>query len=374
LIKTFVGNLGEWSEPYALLKIISDGFLQEGDKNYEALDTQHEVKSLTKPQRNGDLTIELTNEFAVVRYDGCSRTVPRERFSKFSNFLFENLVRCKKEGSTNKIEVPEVNSFLPQILVDSLTTHSSSNADIHLKIIDHRTSKEQDRGFSVKSQLGSPSHLMNHSGRNTCFGFELKGLTQIHLEHFKNKKWGRSKVVEKVQYLDDLKRRGEIQIIPKSHPEGDLFFRNLILVDDGMPTILSAFLWESYLNAETEVQKVIPHIIKADPNNYGSNFSSETLFYERKIKRFLVACSMGLTGAKAWSGQYQSDGGYIIVLRSGNIISYHIYDRQNFEDYLFYNTRQDTPASSKKKGNFGDIYLNQGRYEFFLNLSLRFTK
>ena len=153
-----------------------------------------------------------------------------------------------------------------------------------------------------------------------------------------------------------------------------MFFGNLILVDDGMPTILSSFLWEAYLNGETETQKVMPYIINSDPNAYGSNFESKSIFYERKIKRFLVACSMGLTGAKAWSGQYQSDGGYIVVLRSGDVISYHIYDRQNFEDYLFFNTRQDTPSSSKKKGNFGEIYLNEGKFEFYLNLSLRFTK
>ena len=177
-----------------------------------------------------------------------------------------------------------------------------------------------------------------------------------------------------IRFLDQLKRNGDIEILPKVRPEGDLFYRNLILVDDGMPTILSSFLWEAYVNGETEVKSVLPYIVKADPNSYGHHFENEDLFYERKFKEFLVACSMGLTGAKLWSGLYQSDGGYIVVLKSGNIISYHIYDRHNFEDYLFYNTRQDTPASSKKKGNFGDIYLSEGGYEFYLNLSLRFTK
>ena len=374
MIKTFVGNLGEWSEPYALLKIISDGFLQEGDKNYKTLNSKHEVKSLTKPQKNGDLVIKLAEGFAEVQYNGLCKSVSRQSFTRYSEFLFENLSRCKKEGSTNKIEVPEVTTFLPEILVDSLKAHSSSNADIQLKIIDHRTSKEQDRGFSVKSQLGSPSHLLNHSGRNTCFGYIINGLNAQQLHFFRNNKWGRSKVVEKVRFLDQLKRSGDIVIHPKDRPEGDLFYRNLILVDDGMPTILSSFLWEAYINGETEVKSVLPYIVKADPNRYGCHFENEDLFYKRKFKEFLVACSMGLTGAKLWSGRYQSDGGYIVVLKSGNIISYHIYDRHNFEDYLFYNTRQDTPASSKKKGNFGDIYLNDGNYEFYLNLSLRFTK
>jgi hypothetical protein len=119
LIKTFVGNLGEWSEPYVLLKIISDGFLQEGDKNYKILNSKHEVKSLTKPQKNGDLVIKLTEGFAEVHYNGLCKSVPRHSFTRYGEFLFENLSRCKKEGSTNKIEVPEVTTFLPEILVDS---------------------------------------------------------------------------------------------------------------------------------------------------------------------------------------------------------------------------------------------------------------
>lgn len=367
------GNIGEWSEPYALLKIISDGFLQEGDKNYQALDSKHEVKSLTKPQKKGDLIIKLTESSAEVNYNSETRSFPRETFTNYGNFIFESLNRYKK-GSTNKIEIPEVTFFLTEILVDSLKAHSSSNADIRLEIIDHRTSREQDRGFSVKSQLGNPSHLLNHSGRNTCFGYVLEGLSQNHLDRFRNMKWGKRKVIEKVQFLNDLKKRGDIQIVPKSRPEGQLFFRNLILVDDGMPTILSSLLWETYLNSETEIQKVLPYLINADPNAYGGEFENKSIIYERKIKSFLRSCAMGLKGAKAWNGQYQSDGGYIVVLKSGNIISYHIYDIQNFEDYLFFNTRQDTPSSSKKKGNFGDIYFNEGRYEFFLNLSLRFTK
>ena len=91
------------------------------------------------------------------------------------------------ENSTiSRIEIPDVTSFLPNILIDSLKAKSSSNADIQLKIIDHRTSKEQDRGFSVKSQLGSPSHLLNHSGRKTCFGYILRGFTPLHLNRFRD--------------------------------------------------------------------------------------------------------------------------------------------------------------------------------------------
>ena len=80
MIKTLVGNLGEWSEPYALLKIISDGFLQEGDKNYKPLDSKHEVKSLTKPQKNGNLIIKLDQNYAEVHYNGLSKLSQERSF------------------------------------------------------------------------------------------------------------------------------------------------------------------------------------------------------------------------------------------------------------------------------------------------------
>ena len=48
------------------------------------------------------------------------------------------------------------------------------------------------------------------------------------------------------------------------------------------------------------------------------------------------------------------------------------WDENEFEDYLFNNTKLDTASSSRH--GFGSIYENDGELFFKLNLQIRFIK
>ncbi|MFC2658662.1 MAG: HpaII family restriction endonuclease, partial [Segatella sp.] len=53
------------------------------------------------------------------------------------------------------------------------------------------------------------------------------------------------------------------------------------------------------------------------------------------------------------------------------VLCYHFYDRNLFEDYLYYNTRLESPSSSKYE--FATLYRGQdGNLYFKLNLQIRF--
>lgn len=73
---------------------------------------------------------------------------------------------------------------------------------------------------------------------------------------------------------------------------------------------------------------------------------------------------------KIYNGIDESNGGYIIVKESGEILAYHLYNRDNFESYLLENTKLDTPSTSKH--NFGTIYTENERKFINLNLQIRF--
>lgn len=45
-----------------------------------------------------------------------------------------------------------------------------------------------------------------------------------------------------------------------------------------------------------------------------------------KIKRFLFASALGMIPSKAWEGQEDANGGYIIVKPEGEIATLHIFD------------------------------------------------
>jgi hypothetical protein len=74
--------------------------------------------------------------------------------------------------------------------------------------------------------------------------------------------------------------------------------------------------------------------------------------------------------SKVWSGKYDATGGYLIVKEDGDVLCYHVYDKNEFEDYLMANTKLDTSSSSKHK--FGDVYEENGSYFLKLNLQIRF--
>ena len=74
--------------------------------------------------------------------------------------------------------------------------------------------------------------------------------------------------------------------------------------------------------------------------------------------------------SKVWTGEYDATGGYLIVKADGEILCYHIYNKNEFEDYLLVNTKLETASSSRH--GFGEIYEENGELFFKLNLQIRF--
>jgi type II restriction enzyme len=76
--------------------------------------------------------------------------------------------------------------------------------------------------------------------------------------------------------------------------------------------------------------------------------------------------------SKVWSGEYDATGGYLVVKNDGEILCYHIYNKNEFENYLINNTKLET-ASSTRHG-FGTVYEENDSLFFNLNLQIRFIK
>ena len=79
-----------------------------------------------------------------------------------------------------------------------------------------------------------------------------------------------------------------------------------------------------------------------------------------------------MTAATPWQGKFNANGGYIVVKEDGDVVCYHFFDRNDLEDYLFYNTRFETPSQTRHK--FGSIYEENGELFMKLNLQIRFIK
>ncbi len=143
--------------------------------------------------------------------------------------------------------------------------------------------------------------------------------------------------------------------------EQSIFCNNLVMVDSALPKIISSIMLQFFSSKLSSMIDLADRIEQENPLGY--NFSDNHQFYHYKIKRFLMDVAVGMMPAKLWDGQYDATGGYLIVRQDGNILCYHLYNRNRFEDYLFYNTRLETASSSKH--NFGTLYQENG--DTFLN-------
>ena len=93
-----------------------------------------------------------------------------------------------------------------------------------------------------------------------------------------------------------------------------------------------------------------------------------------KLKKFLCEVALGMTPKKEWDGFTKAHGGYIIVKENGEIVCYHLYNRDEFENYLFNNVKLDTPSTTRHK--FGKFYKDRetGEKRIKFNLQIRFLK
>ncbi len=92
--------------------------------------------------------------------------------------------------------------------------------------------------------------------------------------------------------------------------------------------------------------------------------------YRYKFKKMLTAAAFGMTAGKEWDGYEAATGGYIIIKKDGDVLCYHLYNRDYFEEYLMRNTQFDRPSATRH--DYGYVYKEDGKYYIDLNIQVRF--
>ena len=100
------------------------------------------------------------------------------------------------------------------------------------------------------------------------------------------------------------------------------------------------------------------------------NFNENPELIKHKVKDLLVAIALGMVPKTKWNGIDEANGGYIIVKADGEIVCYHIYDRTRLRNYLYKNTKFDSPSSSRTGA--GILYEEENQVMFKLTGQIRF--
>lgn len=355
------GNKGEWSEIYALLKLLGDKKLFAGDATLNKIESLfYPIIKIIRNESGGNFEFLIEGDIVLISGGKESIRIPVKTFSEEASKLLSLI-----KNSSGVFSLPETEAFMNSIYCSSVKAKSTSKTDIRIVIHDQHINQNTELGFSIKSQLGGDSTLLN-AGKTTNFIYQILGaeFSESEIEKI-NDIDTKSKIKDRISAIGN--QGGKLVFLTL---EQEIFKNNLILIDSLLPDILAEIIYLFYSSKFSSVKAICEEITSTNPLNFDTQFSHS--FYEYKIKRFLTDVALGMMPSKVWTGQYDATGGYLIVKENGDVLCYHIYNRNQFEDYLFENTKLETASSSRH--DFGTIYKSVNCELYFkLNLQIRFN-
>lgn len=356
-------NKGEWSEFYVFLTLLAEGKLYAADENLNRIpDIFYPILEIIRKETE-------TEEYKYKTADGHKHTVcillngkciadlPVAVFKNQANVLLKELQKAHKSA----FSISQTEKFSSSIFVSKIKAGSTEKADIQLKLHDIYTGYKPEVGFSIKSDLGSAPTLLNASGA-TNFIYRIHSLAANEISGI-NAINTKSKVRDRLEAI--FVRGGNLEF---SKLENNIFADNLVMIDSNMHKIIAGLLLDYYSSDNRSCSDLTEDITTQNPLKLSSSLAEN--FYPHKIKDFLCAVALGMKPATAWAGQDEANGGYIIVKKDGDIVAYHIYNRDKFKTYLLDNTKFDTGGTDKHR--FGILYEENNKIFIKLNLQIRF--
>jgi len=353
------GNKGEWSEVYALFKLLGDKQLFTGDADLNKVEELfYPIIKIIRDESGGNFEYEISGDLVIISGSTEQLRIPVKTFSEQASKL---LLQIKDLNGS--FSIPEIESFMNSVNCHTLKAKATSKTDIRIVIYDQVINQTSELGFSIKSQLGGDATLLN-AGKTTNFIYEVIGYKPSSKEiESINEIATKSKIKDRIEFIKS--KGGELKFTTL---EQAVFRNNLVLIDSLLPDITAEILKTFFTSPMSSIKDLTESINKNNPLNYDTQFAHT--FYDYKVKRFLTDVALGMMPSKVWTGIYDATGGYLIVKENGDVLCYHIYNRNQFEDYLFVNTKLETASSTRH--DFGTLYEDNGHFYFKLNLQIRF--
>ena len=251
--------------------------------------------------------------------------------------------------------------FFNKLFCTKVKADNRKKADVVAVIHDRITSTKVPLGFSVKSMVGGASSLLNASG-NTNFIFEVAGFIG-DLDEI-NKISGGSKVRDRLKAI--IEQGGNVTFVANS---SKTFASNLKKIDTALPKFVARMLYRYFSGDNSSVNHLTESLFK---DKTLSEFDLSKSDYEYKIKNLLDAAALGMVPGTKWNGLTETHGGYIVVKQDGEVVCYHLYNRDEFSSYLYENTKFESAGTNRHK--YGKLYEENGKLFFKLNLQIRFLK
>lgn len=353
-IKT--GNKGEWAEYYALVKLLCDQKIFEAGPNMEITDQFLPVISAKTIEYGKEQVYFIDQNSNVMILDDQGNKISEFDINTLKNSV-RGLFEAIKVERRRTFSIPSQEELFTLLHREHVRANSASKSDIKLVVHDARGNSDRILGYSIKSDFCAAPTLLNASGA-TNFVYKINGLQASAVEDI-NSLHAPKQVISKIYGSG-----GELEFV---ETQNRTFSNNLMRVDCIMPQILAGALIDYYLGKITTISSLTNMLESENP--FSSVIGDQSGFYEVNMKKLLAASALGMMPSKAWNGEHEAQGGYIVVKEDGELVSYHTYNLDDFKTYLFENTKFDTAAS---RTGFGTIYKENNDLLIKLNLQIRF--
>lgn len=341
---SFSFNKGEWGEIYTFFKILTDTQIHFADKNATKLGdfiTVYEVAHNHSDKRYNilDSKIQIKNTKNEI--------LSEARVQEFISIQeLTDLLGQIKSGKGSAFKIAETIPLLEKFMIDSFKGNSFIKSDINLSFKCDGTNYSNEP-LGIKSKLGAPPTLLNASSA-TNFIYKIEGLDQDQMDRV-NSVDSKSKIKDRLALIQN-DFGCELKYVRCEKP---IHESNLRLVDSLMPEIISKLLLSYYSGKGSKVSLL-------------SDSEQESC----RIKEYLKAVMLGMFSNTTWDGNYNSNGS-ILLESNGELKLYHVVRDSILKEYLFENTKLDTPSSTRHR--FGNVYKENGEFFIKLNLQIRMT-
>lgn len=344
-------NRGEWSELYALgyLLVNGGGFAADEFARIDKSIFYKVLEVVDNPTGNSETLYTLQGSEIEISQNGVGvLRISKSELEPSLQVFFEDLV---SQSDSRAFALPSGDALMRLLVKSKLSASASLANDLHLVLEDIETKiPTPRRGFSIKSEIGSPATIFNASGR-TNLTYRVVGNSQP--QPF-------SDISGVKTNLKNLKEQGfSLEFLEF---DNETLHKSLLNIDSNLPTYLAELMLAYYQSNTTNLKNICETIWPSTASDSDLKIS--------KIKKFLSAASMGLRAGQLWSGYPQDFGGLLLVKENGDVLFYYLYNLQRFEDYLFTHLRFETPSATRHK--FGQVYFVGDEARIKLNLQIRY--
>lgn len=353
------GNKGEWSEAYVLLRLLAQGRIYAANENLEQIDEMYFpiLKVLREEIQNQQYQYAVNSQdkkIDIYLNDELIKSYSQQQFTAEADYLYEKIV----EGGNRAFAITQSEMFLNEIGCNRLAAPSTDKTDITMQIHDINTGYSPVCGFSIKSEIGNAPTLINATGA-TNFIYQVEGLSEEQISSI-NAIETRTKIKDRMDRI--FNEASSVRFVKVS---SNVFSNNLMLIDSRLHEIIAASLICHYKSGLIKCVDVVNALEEENPLDF-----PESGFYRYKFKEFLCSSALGMTPATMWDGHDEANGGYIVVTSKGNVLAYHIYNRDFFKEYLMKNTKYERASTSRH--GYAQLYNENGKTYIKLNLQIRF--